>query len=116
MESLDARDIPYLQLTGMEEQALSDRLESTLPDKAAVIHLNILDRGAHRGAFKLVEMTALLESLLARELPALYRLCKNRKRALIVTTDHGFSLKADGLSHGSGGVYERAIFRAAWRY
>ncbi len=116
MEFLGVRDIPYLQLTGLEEQALADSLESVSPDKAAVIRLNILDRGAHRGVFKLNEMTAVLKTLLEREIAPLHRLCKNQNRSLIVTTDHGLSLRRDGLSHGKGGIYERAVFRASWRF
>lgn len=114
-ESFGARDIPYINLTGMEEHALANSLESTQSKCATVIRLNVLDRGAHRGVYKLVEMAAVMKSLLERELPAVHRFCKNRKKDLILTTDHGLSLNAEGLSHGKGGIYERAVFRASWR-
>jgi hypothetical protein len=44
----------------------------------------------------------------------LQKICTMQKRRLVVTTDHGFSLTRTGLSHGKGGVFERAVFRAEW--
>ena len=81
-----------------------------------MIRLDALDRGAHQGAYKLADMAARLRHLLETKLPALHGFCRPVKRELIMTTDHGLSLTAEALSHGQGGVYERAIFRAHWSF
>jgi hypothetical protein len=116
LEALEARGIPYLLLKPREEEDLENLLDSLPSDKAAVIRLGTLDRGAHQGAYKLADMAVRLRHLLETKLPALHRFCRQGERELILTTDHGLSLTAAALSHGQGGVYERAIFRARWSF
>jgi hypothetical protein len=79
-----------------------------------VLRISSLDRGAHQGAFKLADMAARLRHILETKLPALIAYCRKENRELILTTDHGLSFAAGALSHGAGGAYERAIFRASW--
>ena len=116
LAALEARGVPYLLLKPREEEALEKLLDSLTTEKAAVIRLGALDRGAHQGAYKLADMAARLRHLLETKLPALHGFCRPVKRELIMTTDHGLSLTAEALSHGQGGVYERAIFRAHWSF
>jgi DNA-directed RNA polymerase specialized sigma24 family protein len=116
VEALEARGVPYLILSGREEEALEDLLDSLPSKQAAVIRIGALDRGAHQGAYKLAEMAERLRHLLETRLPALHGFCRRQKRELILTTDHGLSLTAEALSHGQGGVYEGAIFRARWSF
>jgi hypothetical protein len=113
-ESLEARGILYLQRSGREAERLVDWLQPLPAGRAAVIRLGGLDRDAHQGSLKLAEMAAVLRHLLERQLPELLRFCRQRGRPLVLTTDHGLSLASGHLSHGRGGVYERAIFRASW--
>ncbi len=115
LQALEARGIPYLQRSGREAEPLSAWLQSVPADRAALVRLGALDRGAHQGALKLSDMAAILRHLLESQLPGLLRLCREQGRALVLTTDHGLSLGPGRLGHGAGGVYERAIFRATWR-
>lgn len=114
VESLEARGILYLQRSGREAERLADWLQPLPAGRAAVIRLGGLDRDAHQGSLKLAEMAAILRHLLERQLPDLLRFCREQGRPLVLTTDHGLSLASGHLSHGRGGVYERAIFRASW--
>ncbi len=114
LETLEARGVPYLLPRAQEEDSLEQFLGSQPSDRAVVLRISSLDRGAHQGAFKLAEMAARLRHLLETKLPALLDYCGKENRQLILTTDHGLSLSAGALSHGAGGVYERAIFRASW--
>jgi hypothetical protein len=114
VESLEARGILYLQRSGREAEQLADWLQPLPAGRAAVIRLGGLDRDAHQGSLKLAEMAAILRHLLERQLPDLLRFCRQQGRPLVLTTDHGLSLAFGHLSHGRGGVYERAIFRASW--
>jgi len=116
VEALEARGVPYLLLSGREEETLEELLGSLPSEQAVVIRIGALDRGAHQGAYKLAEMVELLRHLLETRLPALHGFCRRQKRELILTTDHGLSLTAEALNHGQGGVYERAIFRARWSF
>jgi hypothetical protein len=114
VEALEAMGVAYLRPGSREEEGFPELLSSLLPGTAAVVRLGILDRSAHQGVCKLAELAALLRHLLQSGLPAAHRLCSTQKRNLVLTTDHGLSLTPEGLSHGRGGVYERAIFRARW--
>jgi hypothetical protein len=115
-DALAAHGVPYLLLGGSGETPAAEQAASLDPGKAAVIRLGVLDRGAHLGTYKLSEMAAMVDHILARELPILHRYCSRQKRPLILTTDHGLSLGMGRLGHGKGGIYERAIFRAVWGY
>ena len=113
-EAFAERGISYICLKGNEERPLADQVESLAQGEAAAVRLSTLDRGAHSGTYKLAEMAAVMRQLLKREIAVVLRLCARQKRSLILTTDHGLSLGRKGLSHGRGGVYEQAIFRATW--
>jgi hypothetical protein len=109
-----SRGISYIHFRGTEGRPLPDLLEPFTPGSAVVVRLSLLDQAAHTGTSRLGGMIVRLRELLGRELPPLAALCGEQKRPLILTTDHGLSLGRDGLKHGAGGVYERAIFRAQW--
>jgi hypothetical protein len=111
-----SRGIPYIQFRGTEGKPLPDLLEPFTPGSAVVVRLSVLDKAAHAGTSRLDGMVTRLRDFLARELPPLAALCREQKRSLILTTDHGLSLGRNGLEHGAGGVYERAIFRAQWNF
>jgi len=94
---------------------LADLLPEFAPDKPAIIRVSQVDDAAHGALLRLNEMPRAVCRFLKKELPRLQDICVKQNRRLIVTTDHGLSLTRTGLSHGKGGVYERAIFRAEWR-
>ena len=81
-----------------------------------MIRISLVDEGAHDGLLRLAEMPAAVCRFLENELPGLKKICAAQKRRLILTADHGLSLTRTGLSHGKGGVFERAIFRVEWKY
>lgn len=114
MEEFYQRGIPYHHVKGSEEHSLIDILPAFPLDKPAVVRIFLVDEGAHAGLLRLSEMPAVVGTLLQRELPRLIKICTEQKRRLIVTTDHGLSLTRKGLSHGTGGVFEEAVFRAEW--
>ncbi len=114
-EGLDARGITLVSLRGTEERSLKERLLPLAPGPALVARLSILDREAHRQTLRLSEMAAILAEILRRDLPPLVAACAEAGRRLVLTADHGLSLTRDGLGHGGGGAWERAIFRAEWR-
>jgi hypothetical protein len=114
-DNFHARGIEYHQVKGNEAYGLADLLPEFVPDKPAVIRVALVDEAAHAALLRLVEMPAAICGFLEKELPRLRDICATQKRRLIITTDHGLSLTGGGLSHGKGGVYEKAIFRAQWR-
>ena len=115
LEELDARGVPYLTVAGNEERGLAAIVESALEaDRGLLVRVAMLDRAAHAGTASLAAMADILRGLLERELEALVGLGLGQSRRLILTTDHGMSLGREGLSHGEGGVYEEAVFRACW--
>jgi hypothetical protein len=114
VEELSIRGIPYINVRGNEEHAVADLLKPLDRGVPAVVRIGMIDSGAHRGHLKLKDMAARLQNILEKDLPAVIRLCREQKRRLILTTDHGLSSTPEGLRHGTGGVFERAIFRAEW--
>lgn len=114
MDEFSSRDIPYHHLKGNEIHGLEDLVPPFAPDKPAVIRISLVDEGAHAGVLRLAEMPAAVCGFLENELPGLKNICAAQKRRLILTADHGLSLTRTGLSHGQGGVFERAIFRVEW--
>jgi hypothetical protein len=75
-----------------------------------------VDEAAHQALLRLAEMPGAICGFLEKELPRLQELCLKYKRRLIITTDHGLSLTGTGLTHGKGGVYEKALFRVEWPF
>jgi hypothetical protein len=114
MEVLAANGIPYVQLTGREEKIAAALSASLVAGKPGVMRVSLVDRAAHHGELRLSAMAEALGSLLDAVLPAAVSLCRTDGRHLILTTDHGLSLSDGRLSHGSGGLFERAILRATW--
>ncbi len=114
LDEFHARSIEYHQVKGNEAYGLADLLPEFRPDKPAIIRVSLVDDAAHAALLRLNEMSQAICSFLEKELSRLQDICVNQKRRLIVTTDHGLSLTRTGFSHGKGGVYERAIFRAEW--
>ena len=111
MDEFHSKEVDYHQVKGNEEHGLPDLLPAFSPDKAAVILVSLVDAGAHAAILRLSEMSEAVCTFLEKELPELQNSCNRQKRPLIITTDHGLSLTKKGLSHGKGGVFERAIFR-----
>lgn len=116
VEEFSLRDVLYFNLSGDEEHSLVDHVLPLDPGKCVVIRLAVIDRGAHSGRLRLSDMAGILKNIIDKELPPFCRLCKEHKRPLILTTDHGLSLTRDGLKHGKGGPYECTIFRAEWLF
>ncbi len=114
VEEFSARNVVYHNLKGNEEHALLDHVLPIKPDIPVVIRLSAIDQGAHRKGMRLSEMVRIVNHILKTDLPQLLEACRQLKRRLILTTDHGLSLFAKGLLHGKGGVYESCIFRAEW--
>jgi len=115
LDEFHARGIDYHQVRGNEAYGLADLLPEFQPDKPVIIRVSLVDDAAHAALLRLNEMPRAVCSFLEKELPRLQDLCVKQNRPLTVTTDHGLSLTRTGFSHGKGGVYERAIFRAQWR-
>ena len=116
LDEFHARGIDYHQAKGNEAYGLADLLPEFAPDKPAIIRVSLVDDAAHAALLRLNEMPQAVCSFLEKELPRLQDICVRQNRRLIITTDHGLSLTRTGLSHGKGGVYEKAIFRAEWRF
>jgi hypothetical protein len=114
LDEFHARGIEYHQVRGNEAHGMANLLPEFAPDKPAIIRVSLVDDAAHAALLRLNEMPQAVCSFLEKELPRLQDICVKRDRRLIVTTDHGLSLTRTGFSHGKGGVYERAIFRAEW--
>ncbi len=115
LDEFHARGIDYHQVRGNEAHGLANLLPEFAPDKPVIIRVSLVDDAAHAALLRLNEMPQAVCSFLEKELPRLQDICVKQNRRLIVTTDHGLSLTRTGFSHGKGGVYERAIFRAEWR-
>jgi hypothetical protein len=111
-ESFYQRQVVYANLSGDEEHGLKNYVQSLAPDKAIVLRLSIVDRGAHSGKLHLSDMYEVMKNIIESELMGLLELCKKQKRDLVLTADHGLTLKNGRLTHGGGGPYERAIYRA----
>lgn len=114
IDELSSRGIPYLQVQGNEAYSMEDLLPPFVPGQSTVIRVSLIDKGAHASLLRLNEMPGATCRFLKKELPRLLDICAAQHRRLVMTTDHGFSLTRTGLSHGSGGVFERAIFHAEW--
>jgi hypothetical protein len=114
LDEFHARGIEYHQVKGNEAYGLTDLLPDFRPDKPAIIRVSLVDEAAHGALLRLDEMSQAICGFLEKELSRLHDICVNQQRRLTITTDHGLSLTRSGFSHGKGGVYERAIFRAEW--
>jgi hypothetical protein len=114
LDEFHARDIDYYQVKGDETHRLKDLLPEFAPGKPVVIRVSLVDKAAHGALLRLAEMPAAICSFLGKELPRMQEICAEQKRRLVLTTDHGLSLTPGGLSHGKGGVFERAVFRMEW--
>ncbi len=113
-EEFARRGIAYDSLAGNEARPLVDLLPPPPEGRSRVVRLALLDRAGHRGTARLDEMPELLRALLERHLPGMMADARKRGHALVLTTDHGQSLTRNGLAHGRGGVFERAVFRVTW--
>jgi hypothetical protein len=112
LDEFHARGIEYHQIKGNEPYGLTDLLPEFSLNKPAIIRVSLVDEAAHAALLRLNEMPGAICGFLEKELPRLLDICAEQKRRLTVTTDHGLSLTRTGLSHGKGGVFEKAIFRA----
>ncbi|OPZ24028.1 MAG: hypothetical protein BWZ02_02992 [Lentisphaerae bacterium ADurb.BinA184] len=104
----------YIQATGREAHPLRERVPAAGRDRTAVVRVALLDADAHDGQLALPEMPGLLADYLRREVLPWRDAETAAGRAFVLTTDHGLSWRPDGLSHGAGGPFEQAVFRAEW--
>jgi hypothetical protein len=111
LDEFHARGIDFHQVKGDEVHGLADLLPNFAADKAAVIRISRIDDAAHAARLHLAQMPAEITGFLNAELPHLLRIAAAQNRRVIITTDHGLSFTRTGLSHGAGGVFERAVFR-----
>ncbi|MBW1698182.1 MAG: hypothetical protein JRH18_13640 [Deltaproteobacteria bacterium] len=116
MDEFALREIGYHHIKGNESYGFTDLLPAFPPEKCVVIRLSLIDEAAHTTLLPLSEMAGMLCGFLKRELPGLKEICRQQKRRLVLTTDHGLSLGRRGLTHGKGGVYEQAVFRVELIY
>jgi hypothetical protein len=118
LDAFDTRRIPYHQVTGDEADPLADRLPAPVSGRPMVIRVGMIDKGAHAGTLRLEEMPGVVAGFLKKELSWLQEICREPARPLVLTTDHGLSFTARGLTHGSGDhhgrVFERTIFRTTF--
>ena len=118
LDAFDARRIPYHQVTGDEADPLADRLPVPVSGQPTVIRVGMIDTGAHAGTLRLEEMPEMVIGFLKKELSWLRQICREPARPLVLTTDHGLSFTARGLTHGAGdkhgSVFERMIFRTTF--
>lgn len=114
-EKLNDLEITYLTISGNEDHLWKDLIPKSKPGKPLLIRVSAIDEKAHKGNIHLHEMPAFLENILTRNIPSLLDLCREEKRKLIITSDHGFSFTSNGLSHGKGGPFEQSIFRVDWQ-
>jgi hypothetical protein len=114
LDEFHARGIDYHQVRGNDAYGLKDILPEFSTEKPEVVRVSLVDEAAHAALLRLAEMPAAICSFLEKELARLQDICTRQHRRLILTTDHGLSLTARGLSHGAGGVFEQAVFRVQW--
>jgi hypothetical protein len=114
LDEFSSRNISCHQLKGNELHGMKELLPAFPPDQPVVIRISMVDAGAHAAILRLSEMSGTVSEFLESELPRLIRISSDQKRRLVVTTDHGLSITRTGMSHGKGGVFERAIFRVEW--
>ena len=112
MEEFGSLGIPYHHIKGDEAHGLFDLLPPFPADRPVVIRVSLVDQGAHAALLRLSEMPEVVCRFIENEFPRLKDLCVKQKRRFVVTTDHGLSITRTGFSHGRGGVFERAVFRA----
>jgi hypothetical protein len=106
--------VKYHTIKGDEQHPLVDLLPPIERAVPLVVRINLLDTAAHSMNLPLHSFSATLHAVLNRHLPGVITICKNQKRNLVLTADHGLSWVAGKLSHGRGGVFEEAVARVAW--
>ncbi len=114
IDSFALKGIRYEQMDGKEEKLATDLFSEFEPGKPAAIRIAAFDRAAHQGTLRLCDLPEHLKGVLDRQIRCLLEDCAKSGRRFILTTDHGMSLVKNKMHHGSGGVYERAVFRYEW--
>jgi hypothetical protein len=115
INEFSARSCKYHLLTGDESRSVLDLLPPFPDGSPVIIRFGLLDRAAHDASARLSDFPGMLRMLAARHLPDLLDVCKQKKRRLVLTTDHGLSFTRKKLTHGKGGVFEEAVIRLEWR-
>ncbi|MBD3316882.1 MAG: hypothetical protein GF344_13930 [Chitinivibrionales bacterium] len=113
-DALAERGIAYHTLSGMEQQPAHEIIGDLPPHEGIVVRFTLLDRAVHTGEARLCDLPARTARLFTEHIPGLVAACRHAERSCILTSDHGLTLERDGLVHGKGGVFERAIVRARW--
>jgi hypothetical protein len=115
IDEFAARGAKYSTVNGDEQHPLIDLLPPFDAGVAYIVRINLIDKAAHGGTFQLHQLPAMVTTLLTRNLPGLMDLTKKQSRRLVMTADHGLSWSSGTLSHGKGGVFEKAVVRVEWR-
>jgi len=113
VEVFQERGDQYVTVSGDEDRALMDLLPTDRSEGMILARLAVVDRQSHSGARSLQDLATYLGNTLRRQLTPVVEFCKETDRRLIITTDHGMSYDEGALSHGSGGIFEEAIFRVS---
>ncbi|MFP4164964.1 MAG: DUF6079 family protein [Chitinispirillaceae bacterium] len=111
---LYAHGIEYVNLSGDEERAWTDIVPPAAEGVPQLVRISLFDKLAHGAVGRLAEMPQMLSDILSRNLPSFLERITKENRRLLLTSDHGLSFSARGLHHGSGGLFEQAVFRAQW--
>ena len=109
--ALQEKNIRYENFSGCEYEELSAMMKPLEDEQSLVVRLAVFDKASHSGYLKLHEMPEVLNLIIRRQLAAFVKSYLAKGYEVIITADHGMSLKNGRLSHGDGGVFEEAVFR-----
>ena len=116
LDEFAAAGAVYHSVKGDEQHPLIELLPPIKPAVPLVVRFGLLDNAAHAMNMPLHALPRTLSTLLIRHMPGIIALCKEQKRRLVLTADHGLTWKSGRLSHGQGGVFEEAVVRVEWRF
>jgi hypothetical protein len=114
IEMCAIRGITYEQVDGNAPQTVMNLIAPPQPGVPTLVRIARIDRGGHDGSMRLYDMPAALARILTDDLPGMLDVCRQQKRPFVLTSDHGLSLARKRLTHGEGGVFEKAVFRTEW--
>jgi len=109
IEGAEALGMHYHTIDGSEEKPLLDLVPLSDAGTGILVRIAVFDRTAHAGGLRLENMAERFTTLLDRHIRALRTACSDAGRPLLLTTDHGLSYQHGKLTHGTEGVYERAL-------
>jgi hypothetical protein len=116
VEVCASRGILYHHQEGTAAHPIVNLIPPLPANAPVVVRISAIDRGSHDQSLRLCDMPQVLIRLLADNLPGLLDVCNQSRRPFVLTSDHGMSLLRKRLTHGRGGVFEEAVFRAEWDF